>query len=122
MTRQTSKIISLAALAGLVVGLIGCASVRATDTQTPTQPVPAPYTSGQLNQCSRSDPFWSWYSRVRIPAYGQPGVPVFGGMNYVAVILTNKLTAAELAPEIKNRVSHRGIAMQALAKKLRAHG
>ena len=31
-----------------------------------------------------------------------------------------KLTAAELAPEIKNRVSHRGLAMQALAEKLQA--
>ena len=31
-----------------------------------------------------------------------------------------KLTAAELAPEIKNGVSHRGMAMQALAEKLRA--
>jgi XTP/dITP diphosphohydrolase len=30
------------------------------------------------------------------------------------------LTAAELAPDIKNRVSHRGKAMQALAEKLRA--
>ena len=30
-----------------------------------------------------------------------------------------KLTAAELAPEIKNRVSHRGLAMQSLAEKLR---
>jgi XTP/dITP diphosphohydrolase len=28
-------------------------------------------------------------------------------------------TGAELAPEIKNRVSHRGVAMQALAEKLR---
>lgn len=30
------------------------------------------------------------------------------------------LTAAELAPDIKNRISHRGKAMQALAEKLRA--
>ncbi len=30
------------------------------------------------------------------------------------------LTAAELAPDIKNRVSHRGKAMQSLAEKLRA--
>ena len=47
-----------------------------------------------------------------------------GGFGYDPYFFlpTNKLTAAELAPEIKNRVSHRGIAMQALAKKLRAHG
>ena len=31
------------------------------------------------------------------------------------------LTAAELAPDIKNRIGHRGKAMQVLAEKLRAH-
>ncbi|MEP7156453.1 MAG: RdgB/HAM1 family non-canonical purine NTP pyrophosphatase [Betaproteobacteria bacterium] len=31
------------------------------------------------------------------------------------------VTAAELAPEIKNRIGHRGKAMMALAEKLRAH-
>ena len=45
-----------------------------------------------------------------------------GGFGYDPYFFlpTYKLTAAELAPDIKNRVSHRGIAMQALAEKLRA--
>ena len=44
-----------------------------------------------------------------------------GGFGYDAYFYLPeyKLTAAELAPEIKNRVSHRGLAMQALAEKLR---
>ena len=44
-----------------------------------------------------------------------------GGFGYDAYFYLPeyKLTAAELAPEIKNRVSHRGLAMQSLAEKLR---
>ena len=44
-----------------------------------------------------------------------------GGFGYDPYFLLPEfdLTAAELAPEIKNRISHRGKAMQALADKLR---
>ena len=105
MSEQTSKLIALAALTGLIVSLIGCASVRATDTQTPTQSVPTPNTAPGANYCSPSDQPWYWYSRVRIPDYGKPGFPVFAGMNYATVILTNKLTGnSKVWPSIQYKL------------------
>ncbi|MEO8102294.1 MAG: RdgB/HAM1 family non-canonical purine NTP pyrophosphatase [Betaproteobacteria bacterium] len=57
-----------------------------------------------------------WYGEVIAVPRGS------GGFGYDPYFLLPEfgLTAAELAPDIKNRVSHRGKAMAALAEKLRA--
>ena len=57
-----------------------------------------------------------WYGEVLDTPRGA------GGFGYDPYFFLPEfgLTAAELAPDIKNRVSHRGKAMQALADKLRA--
>ena len=57
-----------------------------------------------------------WYGEVIDAPRGA------GGFGYDAYFFLPEFgaTAAELAPDIKNRVSHRGKAMQALAEKLRA--
>ena len=56
-----------------------------------------------------------WYGEIIDAPRGD------GGFGYDPYFLLPEfgLTAAELAPEIKNRISHRGKAMQALADKLR---
>jgi len=57
-----------------------------------------------------------WYGEVIDTPRGA------GGFGYDPYFLVPEfgLTAAELSPDIKNRISHRGKAIQALAEKLRA--